>query len=85
MGFIAGPDIVDALGAIVGNDDFFEEAPEDLPAAVNSGRIIECAFSRELGQKIGGAFNRSGHQQRKEGDTLHSPSKCIHTTGLTSL
>ena len=54
--------------AVIGDDDFFEQSPECLAAAVDSGCHGEAAAAEELGQQVPCSFDGSGDELWKEGD-----------------
>lgn len=54
--------------AIVGDDNFFEQAPEGLSAAVDGSCHAEAAAAEELRQQVPCSFDRSGDKLGKEGD-----------------
>lgn len=63
-----GPDLVNVLGAAVGDDDFLEEAPEELSQAVCGCGVVECARFCVLWEEVGGASDGAGEELGEEAD-----------------
>ena len=67
LGIVRCPYLIHIGGAVVGNDDLFEQSPQDLSHTVHCLVVIELAVGLELRQEVGGTFDRSGNELREEG------------------
>ena len=59
-------DGINANGALIGYDDLFEEAPQNLSHTVDCISIGKRAVLLELRQQVSRALNRASHQLREE-------------------
>lgn len=63
---IIGEDDINANGALVGYNNLFEKAPQDLPHTIDGIGIGKRAVLLELRQQVSSALDRASHQLREE-------------------
>ncbi len=63
---ISVENLIDINGAIVRHHDFLEQAPKDLPHAIDGFIVVEFSWFLKLRQEVCGSFDRTRHQLREE-------------------
>ncbi len=77
IGRIIAPNGIDIHGAVIRNDYFFEQSPEELAATVDSEIIGENASLTNLRQELGRPFNRAGKEFGEEADVEKAGNQAV--------